>query len=247
MGAKSVQATEASLVVVPVLVGEPAGVSVPTRIRPLGVADRAVSARLHEEVFDREFLVRCGPAFLRTYHRAWIDSSGAIALGALDGNDDLVGVLLGALDPAGHAAGMVRRHGLALGGRLAARAVAHPRLARELLATRGVRYARGLGQAVARLVAGRVRRESGSLAPQVCIGEVTHLLVAPAHQGRGVGRAMLAAMESQARQAGLEELVLVTPPDQEARGFYERLGWAADGDLRSRSGEAFVRYRYQLG
>jgi hypothetical protein len=41
-------------------------------------------------------------------------------------------------------------------------------------------------------------------------------------------------------------MVLVTPPDLAARGFYEHLGWIADGEMTSKSGEPFVRYRFAL-
>jgi hypothetical protein len=48
------------------------------------------------------------------------------------------------------------------------------------------------------------------------------------------------------KNAGLNELVLVTPPDLAARTFYEHLGWRYAGKLTSRSDEDFVRYRLPL-
>lgn len=193
-----------------------------------------------------EFLARCGPAFLRRYHQAWIQAPAAIGLAAVDADDEVVGVLLGAVDPAVHVAAMARRHGAALGVRLIVAAAGRPRLARDLVATRARRYARGLWRTLIRprLVAAPTTGEGPGRLPG--IGEITHLLVAPSQQGGGVGRALVTAAVDEARRAGLEELVLVTPPDLQARGFYERLGWAADGEVTSRSGETFVRYRYRL-
>lgn len=78
------------------------------------------------------------------------------------------------------------------------------------------------------------------------MAEVTHVLVSPDQQGRGIGRALIEAAEDAARLAGVDRLVLVTPPDQQARQFYERLGWTEDGTVTDRSGELFVRYRYSL-
>jgi hypothetical protein len=49
-----------------------------------------------------------------------------------------------------------------------------------------------------------------------------------------------------ARAGGRDDMVLVTPPELAARGFYERLGWIADGEMTSKSGEPFVRYRFAL-
>jgi len=228
------------------------------RVRPLTVAHRTASARLHQEILDGEFLARFGPGFLRRYHRAWIDSPGGLALGAFDEEGVLVGVLLGAVDPSAHVAAMVLEHGVGLAGRLLVAAVVRPRLAHELAVTRGTRYASGLWRTMGRPAVRRLacfhRPAIGGGFPSPVeartgprSGEVTHLLVVPAQQGRGVGRTLLHAAEELAQQAGLDELVLVTPPDQAARGFYERLGWSPDGALTSRSGEAFVRYRYRLG
>lgn len=112
-----------------------------------------------------------------------------------------------------------------------------------------MRYCRLLGQTM-----GFLRRPVGArMVPAVAApepgraGQVTHLLVAPWQQGRGVGRALLATIEELGRQSGLDDLVLVTLPGLAAGGFYERLGWSADGAVTSRSGEQFVRYRYRLG
>lgn len=77
-------------------------------------------------------------------------------------------------------------------------------------------------------------------------GEITHLGVDPTVAGQGVGRALVDAAVARAKQAGLDELVLVTPPDLPAGRFYQRLGWTESGRVTSRSGEIFVRYRLVL-
>lgn len=75
-------------------------------------------------------------------------------------------------------------------------------------------------------------------------------LTAPARgsesQGLGIGRVLVEAAIETARAAGVDGLVLVTPPDFAARDFYEHLGWSADGEMCSRSGEIFIRYRLSL-
>ena len=215
------------------------------RVRPLIDADAGTAAAIHRDVLDMEFLSRYGPAFMRTYYRAWLEAPGAIALAAVDEHGKLVGVLLGAVDPATHTRAMVRRHGAKLAARLGLYAVGHPGLARDLVVTRGRRYAGGL----ARMAAARARRRP---TPQVAdpgrsaVGEVTHVLVRPDHQGSGVGRALVDAAVLAGTNAALDELVLVTPPDLAARVFYERLGWLAAGEIVSRSGEPFLRYRFPL-
>lgn len=219
-------------------------------VRPLAAADVGVTSALHEEVLNMEFLARAGTAFLRRYHRAWIDTDDALAIAAVDEGGEVVGFLLGALRPAGHFRSMVRRHGPALAVSLVLAALARPSLGRELLTTRVLRYARGLARMAWATVAGR--RPAGEVpvtpaAPALRTGEVTHVLVRPDLQGGGAGRALLEAAEAAARAAGLDELVLVTPPDlRGAVGFYEHLGWQRAGELTSRSGEPFVRFRLPL-
>lgn len=83
-------------------------------------------------------------------------------------------------------------------------------------------------------------------AGQERIGEITHVMVDPALQGRGVGRLLVEDAVSEARAHGLDSLVLVTPPGSEARSFYGRLGWTEDGEVVSGSGEPFVRFRLSL-
>ena len=202
--------------------------------------DAAVT--LHLEVLDMEFLSRFGPSFMRAYYRAWIDSPGAIGLAAIDDQGVLLGVLLGASDPANHVRAMVRHHGVTLGTKLVAYALVHPPLAKDLIVTRGWRYTRG----VARLVKSHLSKKStsGSVTVGPVVGEITHVLVGPSAQGQGAGRALVEESVRVAREAGVQELELVTPPDLVARYFYERLGWRASGAMRSRSGESFLRYRY---
>ena len=215
------------------------------RVRPLEEGDLTEAAILHRHVLDMEFLSRYGLGFMRLYYRAWMMSPASIALAAVDENGTLVGSLLGAADPAAQVRGMVRTYGMRLGIRLMAHAAIHPRLAVDLIATRGIRYVRG----VARVIGARLRPSppvavGGDDSPRV--GEITHLLVKPNLQGMGIGRELVAAAVSIARDAGRDEMVLVTPPDLAARGFYERLGWIVDRELTSRSGEAFVHFRLPL-
>ncbi len=233
-------------------------------VTELQIEDVPASARLHAEVLHMEFLARCGERFLRRYHRAWIKSSSGIALASHDDSGELVGVLLGALHPDAHFRSMVRRSGLDLAFGLVARAVSHPSFGWELVTTRGVRYVRGLtrmGSAALRRAARGRRRESTqsdtglpvavagaatAKAKVKVVGEVTHVMVAPACQGKGVGRALLEQAAVRGRGAHLDELVLVTPPDLAAASVYDHLGWKREGSLTSKSGEAFVRFTLPL-
>ncbi len=207
------------------------------------VGDIDAVVALHRDVLDMEFLSRFGPRFLRVYYRAWMTTPGAVALVALDDNVDVVvGGLLGASDPARHVRAMVRDHGLTLALHQVAAALVDPRLARDLVATRAARYARGL----VRLVASRWRAPASVGPSGPVIGEITHVLVARRTQGRGVGRALVEAALGEIRAAGVRTVELVTPPDLAARHFYERLGWRLAGEMASRSGEPFLRFVFDL-
>lgn len=60
------------------------------------------------------------------------------------------------------------------------------------------------------------------------VAELKRMYVAPAMRGRGVGRALLAALEAEARQLGVTRLVLETGPRQpEAIALYEREGFVS--------------------
>jgi GNAT superfamily N-acetyltransferase len=211
-------------------------------VRVLVDADLRDAASIHRDVLDMEFLSRLGPAFMRAYYRAWIEAPGSISLAALDDDGRLLGVLLGASEPATHVRAMVRHRGLGLGIKLVTYASFHPRLAKDLLVTRSRRYARG----ISRLLATRRTRAPNSQTQRAepVVGEITHVLVRSEAQGRGVGRGLVVAAVNAARLAGVEELVLVTPPDLTARHFYESLGWRPEGAMQSRSGEDFLRFRF---
>ena len=59
------------------------------------------------------------------------------------------------------------------------------------------------------------------------VGELKRMYVAPEVRGRGVGRALLARLEDEARALGLERLVLETGTRQaEALALYRRVGFA---------------------
>ena len=62
-------------------------------------------------------------------------------------------------------------------------------------------------------------------------GDIRKLLVAPKARRRGVGRALMAAAEEAARQAGRRLLVLDTLAGGEAEPLYRSLGWVEAGTI----------------
>jgi len=81
-------------------------------------------------------------------------------------------------------------------------------------------------------------------------GAVYDLFVDPDHWGRGIGRVLIGAAREDLSERGSRTAILHTYKDNaEARAFYERLGWWADGREFS-SGPPFeldtLRYRMEL-
>jgi GNAT superfamily N-acetyltransferase len=60
-------------------------------------------------------------------------------------------------------------------------------------------------------------------------GSVWALFVDPAHEGRGIGRALLAMACTALREAGHHVARLGTAPGTRAERFYRRDGWTAEG------------------
>lgn len=64
------------------------------------------------------------------------------------------------------------------------------------------------------------------LCDPVPYAELTELVVAPAHQRQGIGRALVRQVEEEARLAGAAELVLITAwRNGRAHAFYHALGY----------------------
>lgn len=220
----------------------------PDTVRRMRRRDLAAAVRLHREGLGSEFITKLGSRFLRRYYRAWLDSPFGLCLVVEDTKDGcVVGVLLGAVDPAAHYRHVVRRHGISLALALALAGMRHPSLAVELARTRARRYLTGTLRMLRPRVTPRRapsprREDTGQVT-----GEVTHLVVAARQRGAGIGRALLGAAERGFSAAGVAEAELVTPAgDHGLARFYESAGWRPTGAVVSRSDERFMRYHRRL-
>lgn len=71
-------------------------------------------------------------------------------------------------------------------------------------------------------------------------GSIWALFVIPAAEGRGIGRALLAATLDDLRSAGWTTARLTTQPGSRADRFYRRGGWVPHG-IAADGGQAFER------
>ncbi len=75
-------------------------------------------------------------------------------------------------------------------------------------------------------------------------GVLGRLAVGQAARGRGLGKLLVHAIEQRAAERGLAAVELHA--QSHARGFYQRLGYAAYGDLFSEAGIEHISMRKQL-
>jgi ribosomal protein S18 acetylase RimI-like enzyme len=192
-------------------------------IRPLATQDLRFAVALHTATLPHGLFVRLGPGWLRAYYRTFVDSPHGIALLALlDGLP--VGMLVGAASGAAHGRWVWGARGRRLVARGLAALAIRPRAVALLVRTRGRRLLRRLGG----------RGPSGPAGPQAVL---TYLCVAEPARGLGVGAALVEQWVEEARRAGADRAMLVTPGgDEGASGFYRRLGWTYVTEQRSRDG-----------
>ena len=79
----------------------------------------------------------------------------------------------------------------------------------------------------------------GFSAADTCSGAIWALLVAPGHEGKGIGRALLQQACDALRAAGHCEAWLTTEPGTRAERHYRAAGWTASG--YSQNGELIFR------
>jgi len=223
-------------------------------VQPEAVIRSAVSADLrstalaHKDLLPVGLFPSMGVRFLRRWHRTFLRPPHGIALVAVDQTvqgDQVVAFLLGTTDQAAHTEALLRDRRLLLelaaSGSLAL--LRRPRLATRFVRTRGRPWLRKL---LRRRAVDAHPSEAPAGGPVAVLAAVA---VEPGARGRGLGAALVHRFldEAHARDAAVAELVTVVPAEGGASTrFYERLGWRARGDRRSRDGTTVRTYAYPL-
>ncbi len=195
-------------------------------------------ARWHIAHFPDGFYARLGERFLASHYLGYLDSPHAVAFVAQE-DGELVSFLVGSIDDVRHRRSVARRRGFALLTSGAAALAARPHLWRDFLLRRSHWYLR-------RAVSG-LRRHAVPVQDAPQFGELAYVVTSPEARRHGVGSALTASYLTAARLAGARHAFLVTPADNEnARRFYEKRGWVADGFRRTRDGAPLAAYRLDL-
>ena len=202
-------------------------------IRDLRPEDLPFVVDQHLHHFPDGFFARLGRAYLTEYYLSYCTDHSSCAVVATVGAEP-IGYLVGDPDPVGHRQHVISAHGRTLTKLGLLALVRNPPLAANFVRTRGLRYVKRL------LVrSGRAPAVSASTRRAAVLH---YMAVVPDQQRRGTGRALIAAFEDKARQAGCQELVLVTHTGGSAMDFYRRSDWAAVDEHRTPDGAPLTTF-----
>ena len=208
-------------------------------VHPMTLEHTRFAAELHHAALPHGFFAQLGTRFLRGYYRVFVASPYAIALVA-DSDEQPLGMVVGAAQPAAHMRWVLRHQGWRLAALGAAALAGRPLLAARFVRTRVARYARAW-----------VRARRGAEAPQPADARATaflsHVAVLDGARGTGVGSALVAAFAERARADGAERVTLTTldGPDG-AAAFYRREGWSPAGTTTGADGQRSLAFSLEL-
>ena len=216
------------------------------------------TAHLHISYLPTGFFPQLGPAFVRRWHRTFIDAPAGVALVIKDPDGQVAAFLLGTTDQHAYVRDVLHHDRLPLAWRGAAGLLSRPTLTWYFLRTRATLYALRLTKG-----RGRDKREPGGTSPagqtgvaqgkttrapaSEPIGVVHAVVTRPAMRGAGYGRLLLLRYESEVSQAGTRLSQLVTRADGGAADFYRRLGWREMCRGSDRDGREIVQFDRVMG
>jgi ribosomal protein S18 acetylase RimI-like enzyme len=192
-------------------------------IGQLRLAEIPSAVRIHQAAFDSFFLTFLGADFLELLYHFYTTGRTEVALaGELGGR--IIGTVIGTTQPLGFYARLAKYHFVPF-----AYACVRPLIQRPRIFPRLVR---------ALLYRGDAPRfsASGALLASICVD--------PAFQGRGLGRKLLAAFESEMWKRRAEFVYLITDRENNHAtvSFYERLGWTVESEFLNPERRALRRY-----
>ena len=192
-------------------------------LETLGMRHIEDAVRIHLQGFPSFFLSFLGPRFLREFYSSFLADSVGMGFVASDSAEQVVGVVVGSVDPRGYFTRLLRRRWwafcLACAGAVARRPSCVPRL------FRAVRY--------------RGEPPSGPVRALL-----SSIVVSPAAQGRGVGKLLIRVWVEEARRRGASGCYLTTDSDgnEAVNSFYQKTGWVLESSYVTREGRRMNRY-----
>lgn len=196
-------------------------------VRPIRPSDVAAVVAMHLESFSGFFLSFLGPAFLRELYTATLADPSGIGLVAENG-EDICGFVTGTSQPSGFYSRLARRRWWRFGW-----AAVGPVLKRPLIITRLFR-----AFSMPEQVTQEERR-----------GTLMSIAVLPAHQGKGIGQALVREFIETATRRDLRRIDLTTDrTDNDATNrFYQNLGFTCQRTYTTPEGRAMNEYVIDVG
>lgn len=176
------------------------------KLRVVKLIESKSLAIIHAEAFKDFFLTSLGPNFLNTYYKSCIKSDEAIAICAIDENENIIGISVGCL----HSKGF------------------HKRLIKQNLVAfmlQGIIILFTKPKAIIRLLTNLGKKadknDTGNYA------ELLSIAVRPNNNGQGVGNELLKKFEEEAMNKGCLEIALTTDFEKNSKvlEFYKRNGY----------------------
>jgi GNAT superfamily N-acetyltransferase len=201
--------------------------SLSCRLEPLTLEQVDFVVSLHLNAFPNFFLSCLGPRFLREFYVSFLMDPVAMAFVGHDERDEVVGAIVGPLDPRGFFSRLLRRRWWAFCRASLATALSRPSTVPRLV--RALTYRGDLPE-------GPVRALLSSVA------------VSPSAQGRGVGKALVLRWLEEARRRGASGCYLTTDADNNdaVNRFYRSMGWKLESAYTTPQGRKMNRYVYDF-
>lgn len=185
----------------------------PTAIRPGGEADAGAAARLHADRIADGFLSFLGPGFLARLYRRISRTPSSFLLVA-EASGEVVGFIAGSTDVGGLYRSFLVRDGVSAALAAAPRLVSGWRRVVETL-RHGSAEGAGTGRGT----------------------ELLAIAVDPAHEGRGIGMALVRAFLDRVTSSGSTAAYVVVGADNTgAIGLYARAGFVVGGEFELHAG-----------
>lgn len=178
---------------------------------------------VHMQAFPGFFLTFLGPRFLKEFYASFLADPAGVGFVAEASSGEVLGVVVGPLVPDGYYRRLLVRRWWAFAAASFGAVVRKPTTTGRLV--RAVFY-RGASPADQRR----------SL--------LSSLTVAPAQQGKGIGRALVRRWLEEVRMRGAQGCYLTTDAEgnEGVNHFYQSLGWIVDASYRTPEGRRMNRY-----
>lgn len=205
-------------------------------VENLLVSDLDATGAAHIALLPNGLFPRLGHGFVRRWHRTFIMSEHAEALGIRAADGSLMGILLGTTDNARYTAEVLKREKWRLGLHGAIGLGRRPSLALQFLRTRALRYSRRLARRP------RTENGAGSSLGAAPVAVVHVVITMPGHRRKGVASHLLEHYERRVRERGVDLMQLVTREGTGAADLYLRQGWRLADRHLDKDGAAVLRF-----